>query len=226
LCNIYIYIFKVGDINRYLGGEIYICIHYVYIYIHYIYIYVYIYVSAGEISFDQTLLHADGYMFKSGWYFGRESAQKCVVTVTACFNEDVDCQDRHAMQRLIRGPFKSFVADTEEKRIIGVPTNLKHAILNLPHAFAPRLDAGIHLRCQFKHFEALTGAKGTEAERAAGRKEEDDWLSSTDGDKGLQLFKLMEEKIMAQLPNIRKTANETNIAHKKKLRRRMNSIEV
>jgi hypothetical protein len=66
---------KVGDMNRYLGGEL---------------------------SFDHTLLHADGYIFKSGWYFGRESAQKCVVTVTACFTEDVDCQDRHAMQRLIR----------------------------------------------------------------------------------------------------------------------------
>jgi hypothetical protein len=36
----------------------------------------------------------------------------------------------------------------------------------------------------------------------------------------------IEDKIMAQLPNIRKTANETNIAHKKKFRRRMNSIEV
>eukprot|EP00596_Hydrurales_sp_CCMP1899_P010222 CAMPEP_0119038304 /NCGR_PEP_ID=MMETSP1177-20130426/7133_1 /TAXON_ID=2985 /ORGANISM="Ochromonas sp, Strain CCMP1899" /LENGTH=334 /DNA_ID=CAMNT_0007000701 /DNA_START=439 /DNA_END=1440 /DNA_ORIENTATION=+ len=188
---------KVGDMNRYLSGDV---------------------------EFDQTLLHADGFLFKSGWYFGREIAQKCVVTVTACFNEDVDCQDRHAMQRLIRGPFKAFVADKEEKRIIGVPTNLKHAILNLPHAFAPRLDAGIHLRCQFKHFEALTGVKGTEAERAAGRKEENDWLSSTDVDKGVQLFKLMEDKIMAQLPNIWKTANDTNISHRNKLRRRMEYI--
>jgi hypothetical protein len=30
---------------------------------------------------------------------------------------------------------------------------------------------------------------------------------------------------MAQLPNIRKTANDTNISHRNKLRRRMESIE-
>jgi hypothetical protein len=42
---------------------------------------------------------------------------------------------------------------------------------------------------------------GTEAERAAGRKEEDDWLSSTDGDKGLQLFKLMG-KIASMCMNV------------------------
>jgi hypothetical protein len=66
-------------------------------------------------------------------------------------------ESRHAFQRLIRGPFKESVAVREESRIIGMPENLKHAILNLPHAFAPRLDAAIHLRCQFSHFEGLVG---------------------------------------------------------------------
>ena len=67
------------------------------------------------------------------------------------------CHDRHALQRLIRGPFKQSLTDMEEKRIIGVPANLRHAIMTLPHVYAPRLDAAVHLRSQFQHFEQLIG---------------------------------------------------------------------
>jgi hypothetical protein len=30
---------------------------------------------------------------------------------------------------------------------------LKHALLSLPHSYAPRLDTAVHLRTQFHHFE-------------------------------------------------------------------------
>ena len=63
--------------------------------------------------------------------------------------------------------------------IIGVPKNLKHAILSLPHAYAPRLDAAVHLRCQFRHFEQLVGPDDGEKWIEA-QKEQNDWLNSTD----------------------------------------------
>ena len=61
----------------------------------------------------------------------------------------------YTLQRLVRGPFNPARIAGEEARIIGVPKNLKHAILSLPHAYAPRLDAAVHLRCQFRHFEQV-----------------------------------------------------------------------
>jgi hypothetical protein len=41
--------------------------------------------------------------------------------------------------------------------MIGVPANLKHALLTLPHSYSPRFDIAVHLRCQFRHFEYLVG---------------------------------------------------------------------
>jgi hypothetical protein len=49
----------------------------------------------GQIALNQMLLHAEGTVFKSGWYFSRDFAEKCVVSQTGCFNEDVDCHDRY-----------------------------------------------------------------------------------------------------------------------------------
>ena len=60
---------------------------------------------------------------------------------------------RHALQQLVKGPFRAAFSRSEEARITGVPANLKKGVFSLPHAYAPRLDAAIHLRCQFKHFE-------------------------------------------------------------------------
>lgn len=103
------------------------------------------------------VVRADGYKELSYWYYGIPHALDCIVALTGCGAEDVSCQDRHALQQLIRGPFRSAFSAEEEKKIIGVPANFKHGLLSLPHAFAPRFDAAVHLRCQFKHFEWLVG---------------------------------------------------------------------
>ena len=84
---------------------------------------------------------------------------------------DVMCAERHAFQRLIRGPFKSALTQSEEMRIHGVPDNFKHSILTLPHSYAPRLDVAIHLRTQFHHFESF--ANGSDPNY---KKEVYDWL--------------------------------------------------
>lgn len=77
--------------------------------------------------------------------------------LTGCKPDDVSCHDRYALQKLVRGPFRSKFTEEEESKLIGVPANFKHGIMTLPHSYAPRLDASIHLRVQFKHFEYLIG---------------------------------------------------------------------
>ena len=111
----------------------------------------------GEAILNQQLLRADGYKYMSGWYLELNHTADCIAQLTGCAADDVSCHDRHALQRLVRGPFKSQFRQFEEDRVIGVPPNLKHGLMTLPHSYAPRLDACIHLRCQFKHFEYLVG---------------------------------------------------------------------
>jgi hypothetical protein len=107
----------------------------------------------------------------------------CVLAVT--------CAERHAFRRLIRGPFISDLSHEEEKRIHGVPDNVKHAILALPHAFAPRFDAAIHLRTQFQAFENQASLNTAEAQ-----KEVSDWLASKEGK---DVFANMEGKLLEEI---------------------------
>jgi hypothetical protein len=112
----------------------------------------------GERILNDTVLLAEGYKYSSGWYTGGNISDWCIQKLTGCSAKDVSCHDRHALQHLVRGPFHSkFVNNPEFYRIIGVPENLRKGILTLPHALAPRLDAAVHLRCQFRHFEFNVG---------------------------------------------------------------------
>mmetsp|Transcript_30722 Transcript_30722/g.51963 ORF Transcript_30722/g.51963 Transcript_30722/m.51963 type:complete len:558 (+) Transcript_30722:77-1750(+) len=107
----------------------------------------------GSKPIDAKVVRAAGYQSKSDWWVWYNTTVHCVQRITGCDKGDVMCTERHAYQRLIRGPFISSLSEAEERRIHGVPDNLKHAILTLPHAFSPRLDAAVHLRAQFDHFE-------------------------------------------------------------------------
>ena len=112
---------------------------------------------SGEAIVSDTLLRADGYKYASGWYLGVAKAEECINRLTGCAPDDVSCHDRYALEHLVRGPFKPKVAAREERIVVGAPPNFKHGILNLPHSFSPRLDAAVHLRCQFQQFEQLVG---------------------------------------------------------------------
>lgn len=107
----------------------------------------------GGRAMPSRVVRSAGYISKSDWWVYFNTTVHCVKRITGCDLGDVMCAERHAYQRLIRGPFKAGLTAAEEKRIHGVPDNLKHAILTLPHAYAPRLDAAVHLRAQFNHFE-------------------------------------------------------------------------
>ena len=50
------------------------------------------------------------------------------LSLLGCDLGDVGCSDRHAFQRLVRGPFKSALTLAEESRIKGVPDHIKHAV--------------------------------------------------------------------------------------------------
>lgn len=145
-------------------------------------------------------MRADGYKELSGWYVDYPHADECIAMITGCSARDVSCHDRHALQQLVKGPFKTAFSAEEEKKIIGVPTNFKHGIMTLPHVYAPRLDAAVHLRCQFKHFEWLVGKEDNMWKEYV--KEVDEWLYSKDVNKGQGLFKEVEQKIMSQLHTI------------------------
>lgn len=139
---------------------------------------------SGEAPLDDfPLIRADGFKYMSGWYFGRNDTMECVQKLTGCGYEDVNCHDQYAMQKLIKGPFNKEIINREENRIMGVPLNLRHSILSLPHKYSPRLDAAVHLRCQFKHFEGLVGKD--DVGWADAIKETNDWLLSTDHGKGM-----------------------------------------
>ena len=151
---------------------------------------------SGENPVHDVLVRGDGYKLMSGWYGGHKNATKCIARVTGCGADDVFCHDRHALKRLVRGPFyKSSLTTAEEGRVIGVPKNLKHAMITLPHAYSPRLDAAIHLRTQFMAFEQSVGADDGDAWTRA-MTEVNNWLACSSSDCGQQLFRTIEERIM------------------------------
>lgn len=157
----------------------------------------------GHRNITETVVHADGFKFLSGWYLGCPFCEECIRKLTGCIDEDVSCHDRHALQRLIRGPFLPETVKSSnsiENRMIGVPQNFKHGLISLPHAYTPRFDVAIHLRCQFQNFEYLVGPEDSLWPQYV--KEVDDFLSSSLIDQGIGLFKVIEERIMEELPYI------------------------
>jgi len=169
---------------------------------------------SGETQINDVLAEAAGSKLMSGWYYGYPEAQNCVAKITGCDQEDAFCHDRYALQRLVRGPFyKNVVGPAEERRMVGVPANLRHAMISLPHAYAPRLDAAIHLRTQFPSFEQSVGSDDGDRWLKA-VKFRDEWLNSTELDCGQQLFKIIADRLLEELPSIR------GIARKAELKRR------
>eukprot|EP00605_Chrysophyceae_sp_TOSAG23-4_P001448 GSChrysophyteH1.ASY1.ANO1.1576.1 assembled CDS len=139
---------------------------------------------------EDLVVRAWGYKPESDWwvYFGETT--QCVAKFTSCDLGDVTCAERHAYQRLIRGPFISDLSVNEEERIHGVPENIKHSILALPHAFAPRFDAAIHLRTQFASFERQDHLNSTES-----KAEVQEWLHG----EGKTVFEHMESKLLEEI---------------------------
>lgn len=137
----------------------------------------------GKKVISEPVVRAVGYMPNSDWWAYYNTTAHCVMKITGCILGDIGCADRHAFQRLIRGPFRSSLSTREEKRIHGIPNNMKHAILRLPHAYAPRLDAALHLRAQFSHFEHHSDINDPEY-----KKEVATWLNSTECNSVFQSF--------------------------------------
>ena len=147
---------------------------------------------------DVPLLRADGYKYASEWWLGLKFAESCMQHLTGCeAHDDVACGDRHALQKLMMGPFRSKFTAEEESRILGVPKHVKHGILSLKHSLSPRFEVAVHLRTQFKHFGWLVGPKDDKWKDA--EEELHSWLNSKDGDKGFAIFRAMEQKLLEVL---------------------------
>lgn len=184
---------------------------------------------SGEGIITDKVVNADGYKYASGWYNYFNFSRSCIPKLTGCPWDDISCHDRHALQHLIRGPFfPKYIDNPDIYKTIGVPGNLKRGMMTLPHALAPRLDAAVHLRCQFRHFEFNVGKKHPPSKHLwthcnelylliAGpedslwsnyMKEVDDFLNSTSFNGGLALFQQLESKIMSEIHLILKKRNE------------------
>jgi hypothetical protein len=149
----------------------------------------------GSRDVVSPVVRAGGYQSKSDWWVWFNTTVHCISRITGCDLGDVMCAERHAYQRLIRGPFKAEFTAKEDERIHGVPDHIKHALLSLPHAYAPRLDIAVHLRTQFDHFE-----KQTHHDDPAFKKEVSDWLNSTER---VAVFQSMKEKIFEAFASLR-----------------------
>ena len=163
--------------------------------------------KSEEHHLNSWVTRADGYKDLQGWYNDIDDSRilECIANITRCDRKDVHCHDRHALQRLIRGPFKAQLTQEQNKRVMGVPANLKQAIFSLPHAFAPRLDAAFHVRCQFSHFEMSVGSDdGKMWEEFVA--ERDEWINSTASNGGQRVFRLMTDKLLSEIPMLREKA--------------------
>jgi hypothetical protein len=144
---------------------------------------------------DAPVISAVGYQSKTDWYVWFNTTVHCVSKITGCDLGDVMCAERHAYQRLIRGPFKSGFTEKEEKRISGVSDSMKHALLTLPHSYAPRLDIAIHLRLQFYHFENQVDPSNAEY-----KKEVSEWMNSSECS---AVYQAMYNRIKDRISDIR-----------------------
>ena len=157
----------------------------------------------GSKNITANVVRGWGYQAMSDWWVYFNTTVHCVHRITGCDLGDIPCGDRHAYQRLIRGPFKDTLTEKEETRISGVPNHIKHAILSLPHSYAPRLDAAIHIRTQFAHFENQADINDIHY-----KKEVSDWLNSSEC---ATVFKNIEEKLVEEITAIRlNDGNATN----------------
>jgi len=133
-----------------------------------------------------------GITSKSDWWVWHNISSHCVQRITGCILGDIMCAERHAYQRLIRGPFLSAPSSSlsmldRESRINGTPRSMASAILSLPHAYAPRINAAIHLRNQFSHFETSNSI-----DSVGYRQEVSNWLNSSER---VDVFAAMEMQL-------------------------------
>ena len=160
----------------------------------------------GTKDVSANVVRASGFMASSDWWSYINETAHCVKKITGCDLGDVSCADRYAYQRLVRGPFKSSLTEKEEKRIYGFPDHIKHAILTLPHAYAPRLDAAIHIRAQFHHFEQQADVNNPEY-----KIEVREWLN---GSECKYVFEALEEKVIQHTLETRNLTEAHKIAIK------------
>ena len=144
---------------------------------------------------DTKIVRPGGYMWKSNWWLNVPGAADCLSKITGCEVYDVKCIERHSFQALVRGPFRSQISSSEEKRISGIPAKVRHALLTLPHNFAPRLDIAVHLRVMFQTFEAWHGDLNKEQYF----KEVQEFLNSTHRK---QVFNDLENRILQSIPKL------------------------
>ena len=76
------------------------------------------------------LIYAFGYKSESAWWQYFNTTVQCVAKLTGCDLGDIGCADRHAFQRLIRGPFKGISPHPNQMALLTRPNH--QALLTRP----------------------------------------------------------------------------------------------
>lgn len=98
------------------------------------------------------------------------------------------------MQRLVTGPVSPLHRSSIQQHLQGVSPEYIHNILHEPWMTVPRVDAAVHLRNQFTHFE-----KFQQLNKTASSEEAKQWLASA---KGTLIFKEIAAMLSNKLINI------------------------
>ena len=147
----------------------------------------------GGIKVENVIVYAPDYWWKSNWWLGLNGTAECIQRITGCDLGDVSCAEAYAFAALVKGPFTSQLTPQDEGRITGIPDHIRHAILTLPHAYAPKLDMAVHIRAQLDSFE-----RQRRLDDPLYLDEVDGWLNTT----GTVLFNHLEAKIVEELTNM------------------------
>lgn len=145
---------------------------------------------------QEQFVRFDSYNPKSDWIAGLETSNgtaSVVAMVSGCALADVTCAERFALRSLFVGPLHESIDEvlvTQRNGSFDV-LEWERAIAQLTWENVPRIDAAIHLRNQFKHFE-----RRVELSDPAYRQEVSDWLAS---EEKKVLFEMLGRKLVEEL---------------------------
>jgi hypothetical protein len=151
---------------------------------------------SGLANVSEVQVGPYGFQSKSDWWAYNLELRKCVAAITGCSVGDITCSERHALQRLLIGPFLPNASAVIQSQMVGFPDIFKRGVSSVTHNYMPRIDLSLHIRNQFYHFEA-GNRNGSDHEYI---KEAKEWLNTSEAKLMVQMLK---EKIISIITETR-----------------------
>jgi hypothetical protein len=143
---------------------------------------------------------ASGYDAKSDWWAYSNKSAQCVISYTGCAVQDIHCFESFAFQRLILGPFRGPTTKLAfaNSVIQGVSASwISHLFVDSLKNI-PKLNAAVHLRNQFLHFEMEFDASNADFQKEVGH-----WIASNEAG-------IVFESLISKLKQLRRSQFHNN----------------